>query len=324
VTFREPGVLIGLVVLPVGALTYAAVQRRRLREAAAFGSPALVAGAMTGRPGWRRHLPPLLLLLAAAALIVALARPERTVAAPQRAATVILVNDVSGSMRASDVEPDRLTAAVKSAKVLARTTPDNFRLGLVTFSDYAEQIVAPTTDRGAVENALERMVADGGTAMGDGLARGLASARTPVPNPDGTGTRVLPAVIVLLSDGKNTSGVQDPIQVAQEARRAKIPVYTIALGTPGGEVLQRDPFGYTQRIPVPPDPATLREIARVTGGRSFTAVSAKDAERIYSSIGTRLSSKPIQQEITAAFAGGGLVLLIAGGALSLVWFARLP
>jgi Ca-activated chloride channel homolog len=324
VSFREPAVLIGLALLPLALLVYAAMQRRRRHEAAAFGNPALLPGVLTGRPGWRRHLPLALLLLAAAALIVALARPQRSVAAPQRAATVVLVNDVSGSMRANDVSPDRLTAARDSAKVLADKTPDNFRLGLVTFSDYAQQLVAPTTDRGAVDDALDRMDADGGTAMGDGLARGLQTAQTPVPTADGKGTRRLPAIIVLLSDGKNTLGVNDPLEVAREARQAGIPVYTIALGTDNGEVVQQDPFGFVQRIPVPPDKDTLREIATTTGGRFFEAVTSKDAEQIYSRIGTRLTSKPEQREVTVAFAGGGFILLVLGGAMSLIWFGRLP
>jgi Ca-activated chloride channel family protein len=236
----------------------------------------------------------------------------------------VLVNDVSGSMRAEDVSPSRLTAAVESAKVLVDETPDNFRLGLVTFADYAEQILAPTTDRGALEGALDRMVADGGTAMGDGLARGLQTAQTPVPTESGKGTRKLPAIIVLLSDGKNTLGANSPLEVAEQARKARIPIFAIALGTPGGEVVQRDPFGLTHRIPVPPDKETLREIASITGGRFFEAVSAGDAEDIYSRIGTRLTSKPEQREVTVAFAGGGFVLLALGGALSLVWFGRLP
>jgi Ca-activated chloride channel homolog len=324
VTFREPTVLLGLALLPVAILTYVAMQRRRRREAAAFGNAALLPGLMTARPGWRRHLPAGVLLLAVAAMILALARPQRSVAAPQRAATVVLVNDVSGSMRADDVSPSRLTAAVDSAKVLVEETPDNFRLGLVTFADYAEQILSPTTDRGALESALDRMVADGGTAMGDGLARGLQTAQTPVPTEDGKGTRKLPAIIVLLSDGKNTLGVNDPLDIAEQARRARIPIYAIALGTPSGEVVQRDPFGFEQRIPVPPDKETLREIASITGGRFFEAVSADDAEDIYSRIGTRLTSKPEQREVTVAFAGGAFVLLVIGGALSLVWFGRLP
>jgi len=323
-SFREPTVLLGLALLPVAVLAYLAVQQRRRREAASFGNPALLPGLMTARPGWRRHLPGALLLLAVAAMILALARPQRSVAAPQRAATVVLVNDVSGSMRSDDVSPSRLTAAINSAKVLVDKTPDNFRLGLVTFADYAEQLVAPTTDHGAVESALERMVADGGTAMGDGLARGLQTAQTPVPTEDGKGTRKLPAIIVLLSDGKNTLGVNSPLEVAEKARQARVPIYAIALGTERGEVVQRDPFGFTQHIPVPPDKETLREIATITGGRSFEAVSADDAEEIYGKIGTRLTSRPEQREITVAFAGGAFVLLVVGGALSLVWFGRLP
>jgi Ca-activated chloride channel family protein len=323
-SFREPAVLLGLALLPLALLVYAAIGRRRTREAAAFANPALMPNLVPTLPGWRRHVPMLLILLAAAALVVALARPQRTVAAPQRAATVMLVHDVSGSMRADDVEPNRLTAAVESAKVLADRIPDNFRLGLVTFSDYAEQIVAPTTDRGSVEAALDRMVADGGTAMGDGLARGIQAARTPVPTEDGRGTRRLPAVIVLLSDGKNTSGGANPLDIAAQAKQFRIPVYTIALGTPTGEVIQQDPFGFTQRIPVPPDKDTLRRIATTTGGRFFEAVTADDAEQIYSRIGTRLTSRPEQREVTVAFAGGGFVLLLVGGALSLVWFGRLP
>jgi Ca-activated chloride channel homolog len=323
-TFREPAVLLGLVLVPVALLAYVAIQARRRREAAAFGNPALMPNVITARPGWRRHIPIFLLLLALAAMVLAVARPQRSVAAPQRAATVVLINDVSGSMRAEDVEPDRLTAAVESAKVLVDKTPDNFRLGLVTFSDYAQQIVAPTTDRGAVSGALERMTADGGTAMGDGLARGLEAAQAPVPTQDGKGTRKLPAIMVLLSDGKQTLGANDPLDSAAKARQARIPIYTIALGTQDGEVVQQDPFGFVQRIPVPPDKETLRQVARMTGGRFFEAVSADDAEDIYGRIGTRLTSKPEKREITVAFAGGAFVLLLAGGALSLVWFGRLP
>ncbi len=321
-SFKEPAVLLGLALLPLAALVYSAIQRRRKREAAAFANPALMPNLAPRLPGWRRHVPALLLLLAAGVLVVALAKPQRTVAAPQRAATVVLVHDVSGSMRADDVEPNRLEAAIKSAKILADKIPDNFRLGLITFSDYAEQIVAPTTDRGSVESALDRMVADGGTAMGDGLLRGIQAARTPVPTEDGKGTRRLPAVVVLLSDGKNTSGGANPLDVAAEAKAVHIPVFTIALGTPTGEVVQQDPFGFTQRIPVPPDKETLKQIAKLTGGRFFEALSAKDAEQIYSKIGTRLSSKPIKEEVTVAFAWGALVLLLAGGGLGVRWFGR--
>jgi Ca-activated chloride channel family protein len=159
--------------------------------------------------------------------------------------------------------------------------------------------------------------------MGLALQRGLEVARTPVTNAAGTGTVRLPAVIVLLSDGKDTVGGISPLEVAQQAHTAGVKIFTIALGTPDGEVQVRDPFGYTQRIRVPPDTATLKEIARISGGGFFTAQDSGKLESIYANLGTRLSAKPVQHEVTFAFAGGALVLLLVGGGLSLAWFGRL-
>jgi Ca-activated chloride channel family protein len=324
-SFAEPILLTGLILLPLAALAYGALQRRRRRESAAWANPALVPGLVRERPGWRRHLPPLLLLIALGALVVALARPQRSVAAAQRQATVMMVTDVSGSMRANDVQPDRLSAAVDAGHALADKLPDELRLGLVSFSDYAEQTVPPTTERDPVNQALDRLVADGGTAMGDALRRGIESARTPVPNKDGSGSRRLPAVIVLLSDGKNTSGNTRPLDVARQAAALHIPIYAIALGTPGGVIELTDPFsGATQRVAVPPDPSTLKEVARITHGRFFQTAKAADLKSIYANLGTKLSSKQEKREVTVAFAGGGLALLLVGGGLSLAWFGRLP
>jgi Ca-activated chloride channel family protein len=323
VSFAEPILLAGFILVPLALLAYGSLQRRRQRDSAAWANPALVPGLTTARPGWRRHLPPFLLLLALCALIFALARPQRTVAAPQRAANIVMVTDISGSMNATDVQPDRLEAAVSAAKALTGKVPPTFRLGLITFSDFAEQRVAPTTDRSQIRGALDQLVAEGGTAMGDGLERGLFAARTPVPNADGSGVRRLPSVIVLLSDGKNTSGTRDPLDIAREAGRARIPIYAIALGTPGGAVELRDSFGFLQRVQVPPDTETLKEVARLSGGKSYTATETDKVKEIYANLGTRLSSKSEKHEITAVFAGGAIALLVAAGSLSLVWFGRL-
>src|SRR4051794_965609 len=176
-SFREPSVLVGLLLLPLAALAYAVMQRRKRGEAARFGNPALLPGLATARPGWRRHLPPLLLLVSLGALVIALARPQRTVAAPQRQATVMRVTDVSGSMRANDVEPDRLSAAVEAGHTLADKLPDELRLGLVSFSDYAEQTVPPTTERGPVNDALDRLVAHRGPPKGGAPPPGLPAGR---------------------------------------------------------------------------------------------------------------------------------------------------
>jgi len=321
-TFRDPAMLAGLLLLPLAALAYFSFQRRRRAEATTFANPALMPNLVTGRPGWRRHLPPLLILLALGALVIALARPQKTVAAPQRAATVMMVTDTSGSMNAEDVDPDRLTAAVKAAKKLTDQLPETFRLGLVTFADFADVQAPPTTDRDPVKAGLDRLRAEGGTAMATGLQRAIELARTPVPDEKGTGTRRLPSVLVLLSDGKDTQSSTSPLEVARQAKQLHIPIFTIALGTPNGEVAVRDQFGFVQRIPVPPDTETLREIARITGGKYFAAPDAARLESIYANLGTRLSSKPIEREVTAAFAGGAVLLLLAGGAMSLLWFGR--
>jgi Ca-activated chloride channel family protein len=321
-SFGEPILLVGLVLVPLAALVYVSLQQRKRREAEGFANPALMPNLVTARPGLRRHVPPALLLIALAALVVALARPQRTVASPERAATVMMVTDISGSMNATDVEPNRLAAAVKSAKRLTDELPETFRLGLVTFSDFAEQRAAPATDRSAVRSALDRLTAVGGTAMGLGLERGLEAARTPVPNEDGTGERRLPAVLVLLSDGKDTQGGVGPIEVAEQARKAGIPIYAIALGTPDGEVEVQDSFGLTTRIQVPPDTETLKEIARVSHGRFYEAADSAKLEEIYAGLGTKLSSKEVKEEVTVAFAGGALLLLLLGGTLSTIWFGR--
>jgi Ca-activated chloride channel homolog len=220
------------------------------------------------------------------------------------------------------IEPNRLTAAVNSAKRLTDELPETFRLGLVTFSDFAEQRAAPSTDRAAVRGALDRLTAVGGTAMGLGLERGLEAARQPVANADGTGTSRLPAVLVLLSDGKDTQGGIAPTEVAQRAREAGIPIFAIALGTPDGEVEVQDSFGITTRIQVPPDTETLKEIARISRGRFYEAADSAKLEEIYAGLGTRLSSKQVKEEVTVAFAGGALLLVLLGSGLSMAWFGR--
>jgi Ca-activated chloride channel family protein len=199
-----------------------------------------------------------------------------------------------------------------------REVPEDFRLGLVGFGSTADQLVEPTTDRARLRAAVEGLQVSGATAMGDGLSLGLDAARTPVPDGLG-GSRRLPAAIVLLSDGASTRGA-DPIDIAERARRLRIPVYAVALGTAGGTLQTKD----GRQEPVPPDPLTLREIARETHGRFFATADAGRLASIYESLGTRLSKVNEKQEVTSAFAGGGLVLLLAGAALGLLRSGRLP
>jgi Ca-activated chloride channel homolog len=318
--FREPLVLIGLALLPLAVLAYVAAQQRRRRYAVRYTNVDLLASVAKASP--LRHLPALLALLAFAALLVALARPERTVAAKREEATVIMVTDTSGSMLAKDVRPDRLTAAREAALTLTEQVPEDFRLGLIKFGSQAEQVVEPTTDRGRMELALRQLDVAGATAMGDGLKLGLEAAETPIPDGLG-GTRKLPTAIVLLSDGANTRG-EDPIDIAQQAKKAKIRIYTVALGTPNGTLETTQPDGSKRSQKVPPDTLTLREIARDTGGRYFSAPDADQLEAVYSGLATRFATVSEKREMTASFAGFGLVLLLGGLSISLLRGGRLP
>jgi Ca-activated chloride channel homolog len=315
VSFQAPLLLGSLLLVPLALAAYVAAQRRRRRFALRY--PAVdVLAAVAGR-SWGRHLPALLALLALAALLVALARPQHTVAAERREATVVLVTDTSGSMLATDIRPSRLSAIKAAARTFVRDVPDEFRVGLVRFGTTAEQLVEPTTDHPRVLAAVTALKVKGTTAMGDGLARGLDAARIPVVDDFGDSRR-LPAAMVLLSDGANQRG-EDPLAVARRAKRLGVRIYTVALGTQNG-TLEVD----GRREPVPPDPRTLREIARTTGGQFFAAPDRGQLEAVYANLATRLAHRREQRELTSSFAGGALALLLAGVGIGLLRGGRLP
>jgi Ca-activated chloride channel family protein len=316
-SFREPLALVGLALVPLAILAYWRVQRRRLRYAVRYPAVGVLAG-VAGR-SWGRHIPALLALLAVGALAIALARPQRTVAAEQDEAIVVMVTDTSGSMKATDVRPDRLTAAQEAGRAFIQKVPDTFRIGLVTFGSRAEQQAPPTTDHQSVRAALDGLKVAGGTAMGDGLKVGLNAARTPYPNGLG-GVRRLPAAIVLLSDGAQTHGASDPVQIAAQAGKVRVPIYTVALGTSGGRLTTKN----GGQVSVPPDTVTLQEIAKDSKGQFFNAPNAAKLEAVYRNLGTRLAVVHEKREITGAFAGGALLLLVAGGVVSLLRTGRLP
>jgi Ca-activated chloride channel homolog len=315
-SFREPVLLAALALVPLALVAYRVAQRRRRRYAIRYPAVDVLAG-VSGR-AWGRHVPAALALFALAALALALARPERTVAVEARQGTVMLVQDTSLSMRATDVRPDRVTAAREAARTLARTLPDEFRLGLVSFNTTAEQLSEPSTDHTQTLRALDTLTVHGATAMGDGMQLGLDAIRTPVTGADGRPAR-LPGAIVLLSDGESTRGA-DPMAIARRARRFRVPVYAIALGTATGMLEHAD----GRLEPVPPDTQTLQDIARTTAGRFFTAPTERDLEAVYANLGRGLAKKEERQEVTAAFAGGALALLLAGMIVSLLRTGRVP
>ena len=319
-SFASPLWLLALLALPVAIAAYLVFDRRRRRAAEAFASPRLLDSVAPVRPGWRRHAPMAFYGVALAALAVALARPEATVSVPDGRASVILTTDISGSMEARDVSPTRLAAARKAALDFMGGVPDELRVGAVTFNHRVRSIEAPMTDREPVLQTLRRLRSSGGTATGDAFALSLdllERARTR------RGRKPAPAALVLLSDGAATHG-QPPGPVAERAARTGIPVYTVALGTDSGSIEARTRTGETVRRSVPPDRETMREIADTSGGRYFQANSDLKLDEVYNRLGEEIGRKDEKREITWAFAGGAALLLLAGGAMSLRWFGRLP
>lgn len=316
-SFLHPAVLIALAAIPLLIWWYAGQQRRRTRAASAFAAPALRPSVAPRRPRWRRHVPMLAFALAITVLIVAAARPERTVAVPISTATIMLANDTSGSMAARDVAPSRLAAAGRAANQFLSGVPDSVRVGLIEFNSKVAVLQAPTTDHSQVRSALAQLRVTGGTAIGDAIRTALRSVGS-VPK---VGGKRPPAAIVLLSDGASDVG-SDPLTAAQEAAAAHVPVYTVVLGTATGTVAEKRGTR-TIDVPVPPDPQQLAQIARLSHGQSFTATDAKGLDTVYQRLGAELGHKKVKHEITAGFAGGGLVLLLLGSAASLTWFGRL-
>jgi Ca-activated chloride channel family protein len=322
VSFQAPLVLLGLIALPLLAALYVAELRRRRRVAAAFAFERLQPSVAPARPRWRRHIPVLALALALAILVGAAARPQRTVAVPIENAAIMLATDVSGSMSATDVAPSRLAAAKRAAVAFLDKVPARVNVGVMAFNSTPSVLLGPTTDRTAARGAIASMKAGGGTASGSAIEAAVSVLRAPSAGVTAQMARKRPAAIVLLSDGSSTSGA-DPIAAARAAARAKVPVYTVALGTAEGTITVPRRGGGTLTKRVPPDPAALARIARTSGGKTFTAQTGAGLSAVYERLGSQLGHRHEKRQVTQAFAGGGLLLLMLGGALSLGWFGRL-
>jgi Ca-activated chloride channel homolog len=331
-SFGHPLLLLTLLVVPAAILALRLAERRRMRYAVRYTNLEVLAAVAGGRP-WRRYVPTGLALLALAVLCTALARPHASSLVPKERATVILVLDVSGSMQAGDVRPTRLAAAQQAVRGFLDRVPPQVRIGLIAFSGDAQVAAPPTTDRGLLRQSLDGIgtfPAFGGTAIGDALAVAVNLAKQAVSGPSSlasfsaapSDTKGL-ASILFLSDGHQTRGYLEPLQGAARAKAAGIPVYTVALGTPGG-VLTREFDGVVRTIPVPPDPDTLKAIAQTTGGKFYEARNAGSLHDAYSKLGSRLGRAPGKTEVTYAFLAGAAGLLIAAGFLSALWSPRLP
>ena len=320
-TFETPLALLALAAVPAAALLYVRGERRGRAARDRFVAPHLMPALLPTRPGWRRHATITLHLAALAALVVALARPQTTRAVPVEQASVVIATDRSGSMLAKDVAPSRLVAARRAAESFLDSVPADLRVGAVAFNHQATVLQSPTRDHDAVKAALQGVRAAGNTATGDALAAALKllrdARRTGASGRAGTA----PAAVVLLSDGKSVRG-RDVLEVAAEARRAKIPVYTVALGTAAGTIPSHTASGAAVQRNVPPDPATLREVAQRTGGRAYSVADANRLDEVYKRLGSELATERRPQEVTSLFAGGALLLVFVAVAASIRWFGR--
>jgi Ca-activated chloride channel homolog len=340
VTFFWPEMLWALLLVPLLVLLYVWLLRRRKKTSIRFASLALVKEAMGKGLAWRRHLPPALLLTAVTALLIAAARPAAVITLPSAEKTVVLAIDVSGSMRAADVLPDRITAAKEAAKAFVAELPRTVRIAVVQFAGTAAVVQAPTLSREDVLAALDRFQLQRGTAIGSGIVLSLAtifpdagidlsqitgqSNMPPDPNdkPKPEFVPVAPgsyqsAAIILLTDGQRTTG-PDPVEAAKMAADHGIRIYTVGVGTKEGETIGFE--GWSMRVRLDED--TLKSIANITRADYFYAGTAQDLKKVYQSLSTRLVVEKKETEIGALFAAFGALMVVLAAGLSVWWFGR--
>ena len=330
-----------LLVVPALVLLYLWLLHRRKKTAVRFASVALVKQALGKGPGWRRHVPPALMLLAVTVLLLATARPMAVLKLPSNQETIILAMDVSGSMRAADVEPNRLVASQEAAKAFVAGLPRSVRIGVVSFAGTAAVVQAPTFSRDDVFAAIDRFQLQRGTAIGSGIVLSLATlfpdegidlsqitgqARNMPPAPGDKPRKIIQpvepgsyssAAIILLTDGQRTTG-PDPMEAAKMAAERGVRVYTVGIGTKQGEIIGFE--GWSMRVRL--DEETLKGIANFTRANYFYAGTAEDLKQVYEGLSSRLVVETKETEVTALFAAAGAALAVLAAALSVWWFGR--
>ena len=341
-TFQWPTLLWSLILLPLLVLLYLWVLKRRRRTTVRLASLGVAKAALGKGPGWRRHVPPLLLLLALATLLFATARPTAVISLPLADRTIILAMDVSGSMRAEDVKPNRLVASQEAAKTFVNNLPREVRIGVVSFAGTAAVVQAPTTSREDVIAAIDRFQLQRGTATGSGVILSLATLFPDhgIEIQHVTGQRNFPgrplgepkdekkftpvppgsynsAAIIMLTDGQRTTG-PDPMDAAKMAAERGVRVFTVGVGTKEGENIGFE--GWSMRVRLDED--TLKNVAAVTQGEYFFAGTAADLMKVYEGLSSRMVVERKETEITALFAALGALLAVLAAGLSVWWFGR--
>lgn len=340
-SFLWPHMLWAMAAVPLLVLLYAWILKRRRKSAVRLASVAIARQAAGKGPGWRRHVPPLLMLLSLATLLFTLSRPTATITLPLAERTIILAMDVSGSMRAEDVKPNRLVASQEAAKAFIADLPREVRVGVVSFAGTAAVVQAPTFSRDDVIAAIDRFQLQRGTATGSGIVLSLATlfpdagieishitGQKSMPRmlgdkePKKDFTPVQPgsyssAAIIMLTDGQRTTG-PDPLDAAKMASERGVRVYTVGIGTTQGEIIGFE--GWSMRVKL--DEETLKNVSVMTQGEYFYAGTAEDLKKVYQSLSSRMVVERKETEISALFAGLGALFAVLAAGLSLWWFGR--
>lgn len=351
-TFLWPELLFALLLVPLLVAMYVWMQRRRKKLALRYASLSVVREAMEQGPGWRRHLPPLLFLLALTAMLVAMARPAALVTLPSQHELIVLAIDVSGSMKAGDVEPTRLAAAQAAARTFVEDTPMSTRIAVVSFAGTAAVVQPPTMSHEDSIAAINRFELQRGTAVGSGILVSLKvifpdiefDLNSSNPRPNGGGNArdsmrgtpldqpprkddsfkpVAPgsyknAAIILLTDGQTTTG-PEPVEAAKMAAERGVRVFTVGVGTPQGEIIGAE--GWSMRVRLDED--ALKQIATVTNAEYFYAGNAPDLTKVYKTLNSKLVLEKKTTEVTAIFAGLAALLAIVSAMMSMLWFNRI-
>ncbi|HEY0857031.1 MAG TPA: VWA domain-containing protein [Albitalea sp.] len=339
-TFVWPDLLWLLLAVPALVLMYLWLLHRRKKNTVRYASLALVKQAAGKGPGWRRHVPPALMLLAIATLLIATARPTAIVTLPSQQETIVLAMDVSGSMRATDVQPNRLVAAQEAAKAFVKELPRSVRVGVVSFAGTAAVVQPPTQNHEDIFASIDRFQLQRATAIGSGIVLSLATLF-----PDAgidlsqiTGARNMPlgpgetpkkekapvqpgsytsGAIILLTDGQRTTG-PDPVDAAKMAADHGVKVYTVGIGTKDGEVIGFE--GWSMRVRLDED--TLKQISNLTRAEYFYAGTAADLKKVYQSLSSRLVVEKKETEVSGLFAAAAAALVALAAGLSVAWFGR--
>ncbi|MEA3194303.1 MAG: Ca-activated chloride channel [Betaproteobacteria bacterium] len=342
-TFLWPEMLAFFIVVPLLVAAYVLVLRKNRKTAIRYASLSLLKAAMPGR-NLRRHVPPLLFLLAVMGMLLAVARPAAVISLPSQHDMVILAMDVSGSMRADDVKPTRLAAAQVAARAFVKDTPRTTRIGIVAFAGSAALVQTPTSDRDAINAAIDGLQLQNATAVGAGILTSLkaifpeqefdvrppralaiaAAGGTRPPQPQQPGAKPVPpgsygsAAIILLTDGQTTTG-PDPVDAARLAAERGVRVYTVGVGTPEGQILTGEGWSIRVRL----DEDALKVVADLTRGEYFFAGNAPDLKKVYEMLTKRLVLEKKETEVTALFSAIAAAFALVSAALSLLWFNRL-